>query len=400
MATQTPDSGSISTNTLSIALIGPHEQRRRIVASALAGVDVTTVREFTSFPARLSDTSHMLEGNYDVVLIDLDSDQSFALELVENIAANGAVTVMVYSFQSDPNLLMSCMRAGAREFLSQPIAVGALNEALLRAAMRKPTARQTQGNKQGGKVMVFLGGKGGSGVTTVACNYAVSLAQECGQSTVLLDLDLPLGDAALNLGINTQFSTVDALQNYSRLDQNFLSKLLIKHSSGLSVLAAPGKFPQVEVSNDAVEKLVAVAKQNFDFVVVDAGSRFDLSGTTLVEQADTVYLVMQAGIPELRNSHRVISEYFKSGGSNLEIVLNRFMPRAGGVDEEHISKALTRPVQWKIPSDYVTVRRMQNEATPLALEDSMISRAIQEMARTACGMPAKPEKKKGFSLFG
>ncbi len=108
----------------------------------------------------------------------------------------------------------------------------------------------------------------------------------------------------------------------------------------------------------------------YDFVVVDAGSRFDLSGTTLVEHADTVYLVMQAGIPELRNSHRVISEYFKSGGSNLEIVLNRFMPRSGGVDEEHISKALTRPVQWKIPSDYVTVRRMQNEATPLALEDS------------------------------
>lgn len=400
MATQTPDSGSVGTSTLSIALIGPHEQRRRIVASALAGADVTTVREFTSFPARISDVSHMLEGNYDVVIIDLDSDQSFALELVENIAANGAVTVMVYSFQSDPNLLMSCMRAGAREFLSQPIAVGALNEALLRAAMRKPATRQSQGSKQGGKVMVFLGGKGGSGVTTVACNYAVSLAQDCAQSTVLLDLDLPLGDAALNLGINTQFSTVDALQNYSRLDQNFLSKLLIKHSSGLSVLAAPGKFPQVEVSNDAVEKLVAVAKQTFDYVVVDAGSRFDLSGTTLVEQADTVYLVMQAGIPELRNSHRVISEYFKSGGSNLEIVLNRFMPRAGGVDEEHISKALTRPVQWKIPSDYVTVRRMQNEATPLALEDSMISRAIQEMARTACGMPAKPEKKKGFSLFG
>jgi pilus assembly protein CpaE len=138
----------------------------------------------------------------------------------------------------------------------------------------------------------------------------------------------------------------------------------------------------------------------FDYVVVDAGSRFDLSGTTLVDQADTVYLVMQAGIPELRNSHRVISEYFKNGGSNLEIVLNRFMPRSGGVDEEHISKALTRPVQWKIPSDYVTVRRMQNEATPLAMEDSMIARAIQDMARTACGMPAKAEKKKGFSLFG
>jgi hypothetical protein len=43
---------------------------------------------------------------------------------------------------------------------------------------------------------------------------------------------------------------------------------------------------------------------------------------------------------------------------------------------------------------------MQNEATPLALEDSQIARAIQDMARTAAGMPAKSEKKKGFSLFG
>jgi pilus assembly protein CpaE len=389
---------AVGASDLSIALIGPNENRRRIVANALAGSGSSTVREFPSYPSKTNDVPHMMEQNFDVYIIDLDGDQRYALELVEEISANPSVTVMVFSMNNDPNLLMSCMRAGAREFLSQPVALGPLNEALARASTRRPTARIS--NKPGGKVLVFLGGKGGSGVTTVACNFAVSLVQDCAQSTVLIDLDLPLGDAALNLGITPQFSTVDALQNYTRLDQNFLSKLLTKHSSGLFVLAAPGKFPQVEVSNEAMERLVAVARMAFDYVVVDAGSRFDLSGTTLVDQADTVYLVMQAGIPELRNSHRVISEYFKNGGSNLEIVLNRFMPRSGGVDEEHISKALTRPVQWKIPSDYVTVRRMQNEATPLAMEDSMIARAIQDMARTACGMPAKPEKKKGFSLFG
>lgn len=383
---------------LSIALIGPNENRRRIVANALAGAGSSMVREFPSYPNKTADVPHLLEQNFDIFIIDLDGDQRYALELVEEIAANPAITVMVFSMNNDPNLLMNCMRAGAREFLSQPVALGQLNDALARASTRRPTVRPS--NKPGGKVLVFMGGKGGSGVTTVACNFAVSMVQECQQSAVLIDLDLPLGDAALNLGITPQFSTVDALQNYTRLDQNFLSKLLTKHSSGLFVLAAPGKFPQVEVSNEAMERLVAVARSSYDFVIVDAGSRFDLSGTTLVDQADTVYLVMQAGIPELRNSHRVISEYFKTGNSNLEIVLNRFMPRSGGVDEEHISKALTRPVQWKIPSDYVTVRRMQNEATPLALEDSMIARAIQDMARTACGMPAKPEKKKGFSLFG
>jgi pilus assembly protein CpaE len=397
MSTYFQDPIPVGSSGLTIALIGPNDARRKMVANALGGSDVS-MREFVAYPNKLGEVPRLLEQNYDVVIIDLDSDQHYALELVETLAAAGASTVMVYSMNNDPNLLMSCMRAGAREFLSQPISISALNDALSRAAARRPASKS--GKQQGGKVLVFLGGKGGSGVTTVACNFAVSLVQECAQSAVLIDLDLPLGDAALNLGISPQFSTVDALQNYSRLDQNFLSKLLAKHSSGLYVLAAPGKFPQIEMSNEAVEKLISVARSAYDFVVVDAGSRFDLSGTTLVEHADTVYLVMQAGIPELRNSHRVISEYFKSGGSNLEIVLNRFMPRSGGVDEEHISKALTRPVQWKIPSDYVTVRKMQNEATPLALEDSLIARAIQDMARTAAGMPAKPEKRKGFSLFG
>lgn len=396
---QNPDQDGFSASGLSVALIGPNDTRRRIVANALAGTDATSVREYTAYPSNIGESARSMEQDFDVIIIDLDSDQNYALELVEAIASGGTATVMVYSMNPDPNLLMSCMRAGAREFLPHPIALGTLSDALSRAWARRPAAK-TAKTGAGGKVVVFLGGKGGSGVTTVACNFAVSLVQECNQNTVLIDLDLPLGDAALNLGITPQFSTVDALQNYSRLDQNFLSKLLTKHSSGLFVLAAPGKFPQVEVNNEAVERLVSMAKQAYDFVVIDAGSRFDMSGTSLVERADTVYLVMQAGIPELRNAHRVISEYFKSGGSNLEIVLNRFMPRSGGVDEEHISKALTRPVQWKIPSDYVTVRRMQNEATPLALEDSMIARAIQDMARTACGLPAKPEKKKGFSLFG
>jgi len=392
------DLDSIGAGGLSVALIGPHDQRRRIVASALTSANVTQVKEFTAYPSKLSDVPRLLEQGYDVVIIDLDSDQQYALELVETIAADSAVTVMVYSMQNDPNVLMNCMRAGAREYLSQPLTMNALNEAMNRALTRRPALKSNKG--QGGKVLVFMGGKGGTGVTTLACNFAVSLAQECAQSTLLIDLDLPLGDAALNLGVNPQFSTVDALQNYSRMDGNFLSKLLTKHSSGLFVLAAPGKFPHVDVNNEALERMLSVARQSFDYLVVDAGSRFDLSGTKLVDLADTVYLVMQAGIPELRNSHRVISEYFKSGGSNLEIVLNRFIPKAGGVDEEHIAKALTRPVQWKIPSDYVAVRRMQNEATPLALEDSMIARAIQDMARAACGMPAKAEKKRGFSLFG
>jgi pilus assembly protein CpaE len=355
-------------------------------------------REFSSYPPDLDDVARLLEQHYDVVIVDLDSNPEYALDLVESVCTSGTATVMVYSAQADAELLVRCMRAGAREFLTLPLAPGAMDEALVRASVRRPAVSLTR--KTIGRLLVFLGAKGGAGVTTLASNFAVSLAKESGKSTLLIDLDLPLGDAALGLGITAQYSTVNALQNFSRLDSTFLSTLLTKHSSGLSVLAAPGKFAQAPVSNEAVDKLLAVARQGFDYVVVDAGSRLDLAGTALFDESSTVYLVTQVGIAELRNSNRLVTEFFTGRGPKLEIVINRYNPRSLEVDEEHITKALTRPAQWKIPNDYAAVRETQNTATPLTLGNSPISRTIRQMARSACGLPLNPEKKKGFKLFG
>jgi pilus assembly protein CpaE len=305
---------------------------------------------------------------------------------------------MVFSSKPDSELLVRCMRAGAREFLTPPFAQATMTEALVRAAARRPASRTQK--KTRGKLLVFLGAKGGAGVTTMACNFAVALAQDSGQSTLLIDLDLPLGDAALNLGIIAEYSTITALLDSSRLDLGLLEKLIVKHSSGVWVLAAPGRFPTVAASNEAIDKLITIARLGFDNVVVDLGSKFDAAGTLLYREATTVYLVTQAGIPELRNSNRLISQYFPAGDKKLEIVLNRYEPKALGVTDEHITKALTRPAQWKIPNDYPAVRRMQNTATPLIAVDSPISRLIKKMARTVSGVAEDGPKKKGFKLFG
>lgn len=389
---------SIGSEALSIALIGPDEQRRKEAATALLLCDGVEVREYSAYPASLDEVPRLLEQRNDVIIIDLDSNPEFALELVESICANGSATVMVYSSKPDPELLVRCMRAGAREFLTPPFAHNTMAEALVRAQSRRSVVRLPK--KTGGRLLVFLGAKGGAGVTTLACNFAVALAQESGQSTLLIDLDLPLGDAALNLGIVTEYSTVNALQDAGRLDAAFLNKLLIKHSSGVSVLAAPGKFPQFHASNEAIDKLMNVARQEFDNVIVDVGSRLDLTDTALFRDAFTIYLVTQAGIPELRNSNRLISQFFTVGSPKMEIVINRYEPRALGVSDETITKALTRPANWKIPNDYGAVRQMQNTATPLALGDSPISRLIRQMAISICGQRATQPKKKGFRLFG
>jgi pilus assembly protein CpaE len=270
-------------------------------------------------------------------------------------------------------------------------------EALVRASALRSLTRPPK--KTDGRLLVFLSAKGGSGVTTLACNYAVSLAEESGQKTLLIDLNFPLGDAAIDLGIKAQYSTVNALQNSSRLDASFLETMLVKHESGLSVLAAPTELATTHFSDDAIDKLLEVARQEFDYVVVDAGSRLELQHTHLFDRSATIYLVTQIGIPELRNSNRLITKLSTAAGPKLEIVINRYDPRNMGISEEHITKALTKSAEWKIPNNYAAVRRMQNTATPLTEEDTEISRSIRQMTRSITGQPAVPEKKRGFSLF-
>jgi pilus assembly protein CpaE len=392
-----PETLSLGTGILSVAIISPDEQRRNDAIKALDECQGAQIQEFNSFPSSSGDVTRMLGHNFKVVLVDMDSNPDRALDLVEAVSIHGLATAMAFSSSADSELLLKCMRAGAREFFTLPFIPGAMAEALVRASAIHSSERPAK--KADGKLLVFLSAKGGSGVTTLACNYAVSLAQDSGRKTLLIDLNLPLGDAAIDLGIKSRYSTLNALENFSRLDSSFLATMLVKHSSGLYVLAAPSELTTVQVSDDAIDKLLEVAAQDFDYVVVDAGSRLELQHTHLFDESSYIYLVTQIGVPELRNSNRLISKLSAAGSPKLSIVINRYDPRSQEISEEDIQKALTRPAEWKIPNNYAAVRRMQNTAVPLTEEDTEISRAIRQMTKAVSGQAVVPEKKKGFSFF-
>ena len=388
---------TLGSGALSIGLIGPDESRRRPIAAALAGLQGSATREFAAYP-QLDDVPRLLKADYDVIIVELDGNPEHALDLVENICGNSVATVMVYSSQVSPEMLVRCMRAGAREFLSQPFTPTSIAEALVRASVRRPVPHVAK--RAVGKLIVFAGAKGGTGVTTVASNFAIALAKESGQSIALIDLNLPLGDAALELGLSTQYSTANALHNFEQLDSNFVSTLLVKHHSGVFLLAAPDKYTEIQPTAAAIEKLLSVVRGDFEYVVVDAGSKFTPNFKSLFEDSTSIYLVIQIGITELRNANRLICNLFRSHESKLQIVANRFSSNVMGLDDSRVAKALTVPVNWKIPNDYSSVRDAQTAATPLALEDSPISRIIKQMSRVACGLSPVTEVKKRFSLFG
>lgn len=390
-------SDALNLNLLSVALIGPSDQQRRFLAAAIgAATQTNAVREFATYPS-LDEVSGL--GDFDVVILDLDGNPEHALDLVETLCTISSATVMVYSSNADPELLVRCMRAGAREFLLQPTDQGMLVEALVRASARRPQQRSSTPRQAVGKLFVFAGVKGGSGVSTLAANYAVAAAKNSGQKVLLIDFALPLGGIALELGVNCPFSIANAIESTDRLDAHLLSTLLVKHSSGLFVLPAPDRYTRLELTNESVNKLLTVARQEFDHVIVDVGSALGSALRPVFDDATTIYLVAQVSLSQLRNANRIITEYFQSSTSRLEVVLNRYSNSILGIDEEAIAKALTVPVKWRIPNDFPTVERAHNTATPFALEESAIATSVREMAQSGCGYKLESPKRKRFGLF-
>jgi pilus assembly protein CpaE len=391
---------SIRANALSIVLVVPDESRRRTIARALTGQHATIAREFSSYP-NVGHLSKVTDSDCDVVVVDLNSDPEVALDLIESACSqNSQLTVMAYSSLGQQDLLVRCMRAGAREFLSDPLSEAILAEALIRASARRVETDRRK--RVSGKLLVFLGSKGGTGVTTLATNFAIALQHEAGREVALVDLDVHLGDVSLVLGITPTYTILDALRNSARLDADFISTLLTEHSSGISVLPAADQYhPDAHLDDGSLGKLLYILRDQFPYVVVDAGSSLATAEPLLLELADSIYLVTQVDVPSLRNANRLINHMDQMGASQrrVEVVVNRFDPRKVEIDEERIAKVLMRPLQWKVPNDFSGIRRAQNTGKPLAFNESPVMRLLHQMARAACGKPADAGAKKKFGLF-
>ncbi len=387
----------MKSRSLSVGLVGANDANRLAITRELSGPEVGVLRDYYLH----FDENKVIAEKHDAVIIELDHDLEGALALVTNLTRARVPTVMVYSAHYETELTVKALAAGAHEFLTVPLEPGVMSGALVRALARRPVSSTMD---ESGELFVFFGVKGGVGVTTVASNFALLLARESGKRTLLIDFDLPLGDIALNLGLTGKYSTLDALENVTRLDGHFLSNLVQLGGENLWVLAAPGHFMTMEFNSKAIDKLIAVAMEDFDFVVVDSGSRLNFIETNLYRLAATIYMVSQTGIPELRNANRLMGQFPAHGRPRLQVVINRHAASFHSFDENTIEKALTRPVDWNIPNDYGAAMQMQNTASPLAFEDTPIANVIRKMARTACGLPELPEtvepaEKKG-GLFG
>lgn len=387
-------------NELSIVVVGPNERLRRQMCDAAELRDAQIGREYAIYPDVLQRQAVASLVQHDALLVELDTDSDAAVAVIRQAAATDeSVTIMAYSAAKDADLLVRCMQAGAREFLTVPLEGEQLTQALRRASERRPEGGRAK-LKRKGRTVAFLGAKGGVGSTTLAANYALALREETCDEVCLVDLNTQLGDAALSLGLEPKFSVLDALESSTRLDRDFLAALLTQHRSGLSVLGGPDSYDPSRARNHyGLETLFELLGQSFSYTVLDAGAGGEYTSAA-VQRADLVYLVIQADVPTLRNAQRLIAHFNSTIGAapRMELVLNRVGAKEQ-LTESQVENTLGAKVRWSVPNDFRRIRDALNRGVPLADNSSPVSNALANMARAFTGKRTEEKSGSWLSLF-
>jgi pilus assembly protein CpaE len=291
--------------------------------------------------------------------------------------------------------------------LLKPLADDKLKEALQKIASKRREKEKTQ---KRGKVLTLLGAKGGSGVTTVATHLASFLPKIRSCKTLLIDHHSDLGDVSVYLGLDKHlYHFYELVNNVHRLDSELLAGFVLRHSSGLEVLASPDSLntvnPTEGVSEQHMEQTIEFLRSVYDVIIIDCAPGFTGLNIAAIQPADEVCLIANPEIPAIRNLSRYLSHLarFSAPAERVRVVINRYS-RKGPITEEQIEKVLQRPVSRTIPNNYAEVIQAINTGKPIIpLKSSEFVRAIQDWAETLAPDSmeafAKEEPRKRFGLL-
>lgn len=339
----------------------------------------------------------------DLVFLDLESDPLLGTKLIQFLAdSNPGQRFIAMGPMLGPELLMAAMRAGVSDYLQKPVEPQELVAALDRVVQKVGWASGAK-RRQPGLIYSFFSAKGGSGSTTVATNTAVMLQRLTGKRTLLLDLDLELGEAALFLGVQARFNFVDLVQNFHRMDAGLLQSYIEKHDSGIELLSAPYHPEKAEsVSADQIRRILQFLRQHYDYIVVDTSKSFSPDTLATFEQSDLVFLVSNADLPSLRNIQRglpMMKRMLVKGQDQVRLVVNRYNPR-DAISLKDIQNALGIPVYWTMSNDYEAVVRSINVGRPLVLDsNSRYGKDLKSFAAAVAGLQGTGSNGKGFGRF-
>jgi len=390
------------TNVLRLAIVDPNDAHREALKKLLVGMDMCWLEAESSRYEFFVDI--VRQTHPEVGVIGLDGDPTKALQLIHNLReAAPECSILVVSSSTDGQLILKAMRAGAKEFLTQPVGVEELVLALERIGSHRVVGGHSRSRKC--TMLAVAGATGGVGATSLAVNLGCALATNGSNSVALVDLDLSLGDADVFLDTIPDYTIVDVVQNIARLDFQLLKRSMTKHSSGLYLLPRPVQLQDISlITPDDLQRVFGLLKATFSHVIFDLSKAYNRVDMTALQAANQVLLVTQLDLPCLRNVVRLMMSFEAVEGlkDKVQIVVNRI-----GLDNGHISlkkakETIGREIFWRLPNDYRVMVEMRNNGVPLVEQAprAAITQAIVALAQEVSGVDRATEEEAGADSKG
>ena len=373
-------------NVLRLAIVDPSDSTRDALKSLTLGMEMVWLEAECSRYEFFSDVVKQAEP--DIAMVALDSDPEKALQLVATLGSEAPnCSILVVSSSSEGSLILQAMRAGAKEFLTQPVSLEDLVAALERIA-----SQRFGGDMKGRSCVVIAvaGATGGVGTTSLAVNLGATLAADKENTVVLVDLDLCLGDADVFLDMIPDYTLVDLAQNVTRLDFTMLKRSLTRHPSGLFLLPRPIQMEDVSlVAPEDLNRVIGLFKASFSHLVIDLSKSYGPLDAVALKACDHVLLVTQLDLPCLRNVVRLMMSFAETEGllDKIKIVVNRVGLETGHITLKKAQDTIGREIFAKLPNDYQAMVEARNNGVPLLEQapKAKITQAIIDLANTLTG---------------
>ncbi|MDB5449043.1 MAG: pilus assembly protein CpaE [Phenylobacterium sp.] len=285
-----------------------------------------------------------------ILLVDV-SDCDDVLAAMDRLAevCDAHTRVVAIGTVNDIALYRGLMQLGVSDYLVKPLSADTLAEALRRAERSErpaPTSRPS-------RTVALIGARGGVGATSLAVSLAWGLAHEQQLRTVLLDLDLQFGAAALSLDLETGRGLRELLAHPERIDSLLIGSAVSPESERLRILGAEESLEaQIDLGPEGLEALVATLSEGADVIVMDTPRRLDALSRAALAQADVVGVVTDLSLPAMRDAQRLLKLL---GATRPEGEVLLIGARVGGVAGEvprsEFERATGRALDFAVPFD-------------------------------------------------
>ena len=341
---------------------------------------------------------------------DDDAEMSMVQAVIQRAAALG-VRVLVIAEELGPIVLHRLLRLGATDFVPYPLPEGALHDAIQR--MRKPANEGAMATQHGGRnaqnapqsqgsVYAIHPLAGGAGATTLAVNLAWEIANsgKTAPSVCLIDLDLQTGSVSTYLDLARTEKVYELLSNTSVMDRDFFLNTLQTFNDKLKVLtAAADMLPLDLITPDDIERVISMARANFDVVIIDMPRTVVQWTETVLNECEAYYAMMELDMRSAQNALRLIRALKAEGLplSKLRYVLNRapkFTDLSGKARAKRMAESLDIDFELMLPDGTLQVTHANDHGLPLAevAPKNPVLKEIRKLAQSIVAATVTPSR--------